>query len=86
MHKTNIEIAAIQQTNLNEKSTLKIPQGYYIIQENRPKERGKDRWVSFIIKDTILFQELEHKASEKHLEVQTKELPAGGNNIKLVDT
>ena len=58
MLENNIQIAAIQETNLNEKSTLKSPSRYCIIQENRPQERGKIGGVAFVLKDKILFQEL----------------------------
>ena len=74
----------IQETNLNEKSTLKSSLGYCIIQEYRPKERGKGGGVAFIIEDTILFHELNLRLSDRHLEVQAIELTAGGN--KLVNT
>ena len=72
MQKSNTQIAAIQDTNLNEKSLLHN-------QANRCKEGGKGGGVAFIIKDTI-------KSSEKHQEVYAIELNAGGNNIKLVNT
>ena len=55
-----------------------------MIRENRPKERGKGEGVAFVIKDTILFQEIEFKTSDKHLEVQAIELTTAGNNITLV--
>ena len=58
MQKNNIQIAVIQDTNLNEKSDLKNPTGYSIILENRLKEGGKSGGVAFIIKNTILFPEL----------------------------
>ena len=87
MPNNNIQIAAIQETNLKElQSTLESPPGYCVIEENRPKERGKGGGVAFIIKGTILFQELNLKTSDKHLEVQAIELTAGVNDIKLVNT
>ena len=42
--------------------------------------------VAFFFKDTILFQELKLRTSDKHLEDQAIEITAGGNNIKLVNT
>ena len=86
MQKNNIQIAAFQETNLHEKSTLTSPPGYCKIQENRHTERGKGGGVTFIIKDTTLFQELKLKTSDKRIKVQAIELTAVGNNIKLVNT
>ena len=86
MKKHDIQTAAIQETNLNEKSTLKSQPGSCINQENRTKKRSNGRVEGFIIKDTILFQELKLKTSDKHLEVQDIEHTTSGNNIKIVNT
>ena len=66
----NIQIAAVQKSNLNKKSALKTPPVYCIFLKNRSKERDKGGGVAFIIKDAILFQELKLKTSDKHLKVQ----------------
>ena len=63
----NIQIAAVQKSNLNKKSALKSPLVYCKV---RSKERDKGGGVAFIIKDAILFQEVKLKDSDKHLKVQ----------------
>ena len=70
MQKTIIQIATIHETNLNEKSTLKSPPGYCMIQNNSPEERGKGGEVAFIIQDRNWLQEPKLKTSDKHPEVQ----------------
>ena len=44
MKKNNIQIAAIQETNLNEKSTLKSRTGYCINTKIGPKKEAKLEW------------------------------------------
>ena len=51
IQKNGIQIAALQETNLNKQSTLKSSPSYCIIQENRPWQRCKSGGVTFIIKD-----------------------------------
>ena len=71
MQKNNIQIVAYQEIKLSEKFPVKSPACYFIIQENRPKERGERGGVAFKdIKHKILFQEIKLKTSGKHLEVQ----------------
>ena len=56
MQENNIKIAVTQETKPNEKTALRSPPGYCIIQENKSKEKGKGVGIAFIIEDKILFR------------------------------
>ena len=79
MECNTIEIAALQETNLNDRSNLKAPPGYA---ENRDPSRGKGGGLGFIIKDCIRFRNIKPyiPAADKHLEAQGIEIFTGNDS------
>ena len=86
MEQRSIAIAAIQETNIPDKTMLKSPPGYSIVQENRPACKGKGGGLAFIIKNTVNYSILNTTNDDKHLEVQGIKVTLGETNINIINT
>ena len=87
MESNQINIAALQETNLNDNSNLKTPPGYTTETVNRGPSRGKGGGLGFIIKDGIRFRKIQPAipAQDKHLEAQSIEVFTGNDNITITN-
>ena len=86
MEQRSIAIAAIQETYIPDKTMLKSPPGYSIVQKNRPACKSKGEGLAFIIKNTVNYSILNTKNDDKHLEVQGIKVTLGETNINIINT
>ena len=84
MQNQEIKVEALQETNLNDKATIKAPMGYSIITEKLPKDRGKGGGLVFIIKDCVPFHtlKLSKPNGDIHIEQQAIEIETGKKQHK----
>ena len=87
MQNQEIRVEALQETNFNDKATIKAPMGYSIITEKLPKDRGKGGGLVFIIKDCVPFHtlKLSKPNGDIHIEQQTIKIETGKNSRKVIN-
>ena len=88
LEQNKIGIAAIQESHLNEKSSLKVAQPYTILRSDRPSSRGKGGGVCFIVHNTVSHAQLQLDfKGDPHIEAVGIEIQTQRNNenVKIVN-